>query len=117
MDQLLKLLKDKEKVIRFLLDITFDNDKVSKGLIKFQKSLDENKSEANMAKAIQTTMKILSKQTDTIRQLSLLMLIYTQSDSFDTDIAKILNKLGKGEEALKTIIEKKLGDINLNDLN
>jgi len=84
-------------------------------LLNLQQSLDKNKSPENISKALQTTMKVLSKQAESSRQLALILLVYTHSDSFDVDIAKMLNKIGKGHEALKAKMENKFG--NLDDLN
>lgn len=112
MDILLDLLKDKGDLIKFLLKVIDDSKKESEGLMKLQQSLsreDPNTSIENISKCLATTMKISAKQSDTIQKLSLIALISCSSNSFDTDVAQVMNKLGRGKEALQQMFKNKMG--------
>ena len=110
-EQILKLLGNKETILRFLLKVINDSEREKNGLIKLSESLtrdEPNLKIENIAKCLSTTMKISASQQNTIQQLCIISLIQCQSSGFDSDMAHLLNKLGHGEEALQTIMKNKL---------
>lgn len=111
MDILLEFLKDKTKLISFLLDTIQKSESEKNGLLKMSESLTRNEPNLkieNIAKCLSTTMSISAKQQHTLQQLSIIALIQCQSSDFDVDVAKMLNKLGRGQEALQQMLKTKL---------
>lgn len=113
MDILLEVLKDKKKLITFLLDTIDKSNTEKEGLLKLSQSLtrdEPNLIVENIAKCIAVTMQITAKQQHAIQQLAIIALIQCQSSDFDVDVAKMLNKLGKGQEALQQMFKNKLNE-------
>lgn len=111
MDLLLDLLKDKKTLIKFLLTVIQDSAKEQDGLIRLSESLtreNPNHSPENLAKCTATALKMLSKQNHAIQNLAIIALIQAQSTSFDTDVAIMMNKFGRGDEALQQMFKNKL---------
>ena len=104
MDVIFNLLKDKQSVIKFLLKTIDDNEKYSKGLRGLRVS-------SNQEFQVETLLNVVANQSIHIKHLTLLLLCYAQGSNFDVDVAKMLNKMGKGEDALKQIIKNKFGNI------
>lgn len=110
-DQLMSILKDKKSLISFLINIAAEAQKEQDGLMRLSDSLtreEPNLKPENMAKCVAAVMKVTAKQAHTIQRLSLIALIQAQSSSFDSDLAQMLNKMGKGQEALRAMMEAKL---------
>lgn len=113
MDILLDILKDKKNLIKFLLQTIEESQSEKVGLMKLQESLtreDPNLSPQNMAKCLGVAMKITAKQSHTIQNLAVIALISCQSSGFDGDVAQMMNKLGRGEEALRQMWKNKFGN-------
>jgi len=98
---ILDILKDKSAIIKELLKTACDSEKITKGL----RSLKDSE---NIDFKVEKLIEITANQNIQISQLSLVLLCYAQSTSFDTDVAIMLNKMGRGEEALKQMFENKL---------
>lgn len=110
MDILFETLKDKKKLISFLLKTIEESDKSINGLSNLSSSLtrsEPNHSIENIAKCTAVALTISAKQQDTIKTLATIALIQCSSNDFDVDIAKLLNKLGRGEEALRQMMDNK----------
>lgn len=99
------LLKDKKDVISALLKAIDSNEKMAEGLRKLAKSENSKVSESFK---VEKLLEVVANQSIQIRQLSLINLIYAQSSSFDADVAKLMVKMGRGEEALKQMFKNKL---------
>ena len=111
MDILLDILKDKSNLITFLLATIQESQKEKEGLLKLTGSLtreDPNLKPENIAKCLAVTMKTTAKQSHTLQQLATICLISCQSSGFDTDVAQMMSKMGRGNEALKQMFENKL---------
>ena len=106
-DKLLGILKDKSGSLTLLIKISSESTKSYEGLERLMQTID-GANEGTMEKCMTTTMKVLRQQSRHISILSELMLIYMQSDSFDSDVAKMLGKLGKGQEALQQMMKNKM---------
>jgi hypothetical protein len=110
-DALMDILKDKTKILKFLLSTLDETTKERDGLTKLSESLtrqDPNLKPENMAKCLATTMSVVAKQSHREMNLAIIALITVQSSSFDSDVALLLNKLGKGNEALQQMLKAKL---------
>ncbi len=111
MDLLFDLLKDKTKVIAFLLETIQETAKQKEGLAKLSESLtreNPNHSIENIAKCLAVTMKTESKQAQMIQSLATICLVYAQSSSFDSNIGHMMVKMGRGEEALQQMFKNKM---------
>lgn len=115
MEILLEVLKDKTKLINFLFDTIQKSDFEKNGLLKLSECLNRggpNLKIESIAKCIETTMSILAKQQHSIQQLAMIALIQCQSSNFDIDVVKMLNKFGKGQEALQHMFKNKMNGNN-----
>lgn len=110
--QLLGMLQDKKNLIKGLIDIINRQHKQDEGLKKLRESItreeDPNHSQANLIKCLESTMMSASRTSGDVKTLAILVLVYAQSNSMDGDVAKLLNKMGKGEEALRAMMDSKL---------
>ena len=101
MDILFDILKDKKAVIKFLMDSMSSNEKQTVGLRKLKESTDVNFK-------IDKLLEVTANQSAHIKTMSLILLVYAQSSDFDMNVAQMLNKMGRGEEALKQMFKNKL---------
>jgi hypothetical protein len=53
-------------------------------------------------------IEITSIQSQQIKHLALIALLIVQSDDFDTSVALLMNKMGRGQEALRYMMDAKL---------
>lgn len=111
MDLLFDTLKDKSKVISSLIYIIEETSKQKEGLIKLSESLireNPNHSIENVAKCLAVVMKTEAKQAHMIQSLATIATVYAQSSSFDSDIAKMMIKMGRGDEAVRQMFKNKM---------
>lgn len=99
---ILNLLKDKSSVLKFLLQTVENSNLMADGLNGFDKNDNSDKFK------IDTLVRISRNQSIQIKQLASILIVYTQSSNFDSDMARMAIKMGKGEEALKQMFENKL---------
>ena len=101
-DFILNLLRDKKALLKYLLDVMMSADKYTNGLLGMK---ERGFSTEGM---LDNVIKVSAKQSQQLKHLALIALMYAQSDKFDTDIAIMMNKFGRGEEALKVMFDKKV---------
>lgn len=97
---IIDLIKDKSGVIKFLLDTIMKSDTTTKNLRKHADGEDPK---------IKMLMQVVANQNVQIKKMSTILLVYSQSDSFTTDVAKMAIKMGQGDEALQAMMENKFG--------
>lgn len=100
--ELMDLLKDKEKVIRYVLNISKNASKIEDGILSMRK---RGYTDGGM---IDKLAEVAAMQTRQIELLSVIALVYMGNMSFDRDVALILNRMGRGEEALKQMLKNKM---------
>lgn len=100
-------MDSKENVFRELVRILQEQQRIEEGLDKIIRTID-NGAEVNPAKTFRILSRSLKAQANAIRQLSTAILVYVAGDGFDGDCAKVANKFGYGQEALKKLFEAKL---------
>jgi hypothetical protein len=61
----------------------------------------------NIAKQLSTLLKIQKQQQVYLANVAAILTVYLASDSFTTDVAHTMNKLGHGEEALQAMLKSK----------
>lgn len=107
-DLMLRAMRNKDEAISELIGILTRQQKVHLGLQNFAKALSDGKDRNDqLAQMLQKTIEVTIEQADSLRQLAIISLIYLSSDSFTTDAAKIANKLGAGQEALREMLKQK----------
>lgn len=106
---LLEMMKDKPKVIEAILNTIDKCEKTETGINKVSSSIVTG-SDKNLRKQIKNMSFSIRDMSQSLRQLAILCLIYTMSDSFDSDIGKIGIKLGDGKEFIQQLFKNKFGD-------
>lgn len=99
---IINLLKDKSGLIKYLLNIIMTADRDTKGLLAMK---ERGFSTEGM---LENVLKVTAKQSDQMKHLALVALLLAQSSDFDVMVGHMLNKMGRGEEALRVMFEKKL---------
>lgn len=110
-DKLLGLLADKKALLTFLYKAIDESGKEKNGLVKLSESLtrdEPNLKPENMARCISSTMLTVAKQSHRLETLAIIALIQCQSSSFDSGVAEMLNKMGRGNEAVAAMFKSKL---------
>lgn len=100
---ILNLIEDKSGVLKFLIETMTKSEIVTDNLRKYVVS----DTISNDAK-IKALLEVTANQNVQISKLASLLLVYTSSDSFTSDVAKMAAKFGKGEEALQMMFKQKL---------
>lgn len=100
--ELMDLLKDKEKIIRYVLNISKNASKIEDGILSMRK---RGYTDGGM---IDKLAEVAAMQTKQIELLSVIALVYMGNIYFDRDVALILNRMGRGEEALKQMLKNKM---------
>lgn len=100
--ELMDLLKDKEKVIQYVLNISKNAGKIEDDILSMRK---RGYTDGGM---IDKLAEVAAMQTKQIELLSVIALVYMGNISFDRDVALILNRMGRGEEALQQMLENKM---------
>ena len=98
---IINLLKDKTGLIKYLLETIVSSDKVTNGLLGMKER--GFSTEGMLENVIQVT----AKQSQQLKHLALVALLLTQSRDFDTMVAQMMIRMGRGEEALKAMIDQK----------
>lgn len=100
---ILDLIEDKSGVIKFLIETIMKSNDITENLRKYA----GNEEISDKAK-IKALLEVTANQNVQISKLASLLLVYTSSDSFTSDVAKMAVKFGKGEEALQRMFKQKL---------
>lgn len=104
-------ISDKKQVLKNLLDIIARNQKQLEGCTKLRESItreEPNHSPANLARCLDVTLAVSAKNSEDIMNIAQLILVYSQSRGFTTDMCELANKLGHGEAALRAMFKAKI---------
>lgn len=105
----LYLMKNADKAGAFLLKALKDVDRYEAGLSKVVDALEnDDVTPETVAKFSRTTAKIVRDQQILLKHLILFTMTYLGGDQFNTDIAVVANKMGRGDEALREMFNRKL---------
>lgn len=105
----MEMLKNKEQVVKSLAGAYEQSGRVETGMEKVVDSVLENPSEENLRKMINTTMKCVKRQAGIIKMLVMLNLVYVSGSNYSADVAAVLMKMGRGQEALREMFKQKMG--------
>lgn len=96
------LLKDKRGVLKYILQTIESSTKNSKGLLSMK---ERGFSDAGM---LEKVIEVTAIQSSQIQTLAMIALVSLQSCDFDKQVGEMMNKMGRGDEALQIMLDKKL---------
>jgi len=95
------LLKDKRALIKYILDMITSSEKFSQNLPQLR---DKGWSEKGM---LDKVIEITAIQSQQIKHLALIALLLVQSNDFDSMVGHMMIKMGRGDEALRAMMDAK----------
>lgn len=101
---ILNLLKDKSALLKYILNMIASSDKFARNLSELRQ---RGWSEQGM---LDKVLEISAIQSQQIKHLGLIALLLVQSNDFNTMVAKLMVKMGRGDEALSAIFNAKLNE-------
>ena len=101
-NDIINLLRDKSGLIQYLLKTIMDADKHTNGLMSMKSRGFSNEG------MLENVIKVTAMQAGQMKVIALVALLLAQSADFDAMVAQLLNKMGRGEEALKTMWDAKM---------
>lgn len=102
-----KMLKDKGQILRVLIDDIGHSQTQINGLEKFMDNSKDWEIE-NLKEKLPVVFKVMKKQSITIRAMLAVLMVYVSGGDFDTDVAQVLNKMGRGQDAVREILKQKM---------
>lgn len=99
---ILNLLKDKTALLKYILTMIESSDKFARNLPEMRQ---RGWSEQGM---LDKVLEVSAIQSQQIKHLALIALLLVQSREFDTMVAHLMVKMGRGKEALKAMFDAKL---------
>ena len=96
------LLKDKRGVLKYILQTIESSTKNAKGLLSMK---ERGFSDAGM---LEKVIEVTAIQSSQIQALALIVLVSLQNNDFDKQVGEMMNKMGRGDEALQIMLDKKL---------
>jgi len=98
---IVNLLKDKRALIKYILDMITSSEKFSQNLPQLR---DKGWSEKGM---LDKVIEITAIQSQQIKHLALIALLLVQSNDFDSMVGHMMIKMGRGDEALRAMMDAK----------
>lgn len=99
---IINLLNDKSALLKYILEMIISSEKFTGGLRSMK---ERGWSQEGM---LDKVVEISAIQSQQIKHLALIALLLVQSNDFDGMVARMAVKMGKGEEALKAMLNAKL---------
>lgn len=99
---IVNLLKDKTALIKYILGMIQSSEKFAVNLPQLR---EKGWSEQGM---LDKVIEITAIQSQQIKHLALVAMLAVQSSDFDGHVAEMMNKMGRGKEALKAMFDAKL---------
>ena len=100
-NDIVNLLKDKSALLKYILDMITSSEKFAVNLPQMR---DKGWSEHPM---LDKVVQISAIQSQQIKHLALIALLLVQSSDFDSMVGKLMIKMGRGEEALRVMMDAK----------
>jgi hypothetical protein len=101
-NDIVNLLKDRTRLEQYILNMITSSDKFSENLPQLR---DKGWSEKGM---LDKVLEISSIQSQQIKHLALIALLLVHSKEFDSIIAHTMMEMGRGQEALKEMLRRKM---------
>ena len=99
---IVNLLKDKSALLKYILTMISSSEKFSVNLPQLR---EKGWSEQGM---LDKVIEITAIQSQQIKHLALIALLLVQSNDFDKMVGHLMIKMGRGEEALRAMMDAKL---------
>lgn len=99
---IVNLLKDKEVLVRYIINTITVSEKFSQNLPQLR---ERGWTEGGM---LDKVIEITAIQSSQIKHLALVALLAVQSSDFDGNVAEMMIRMGRGEEALSAMFDAKL---------
>ena len=99
---IVNLLTDKKALLKYIIDMITSSEKFSQNLPQLR---DKGWSEKGM---LDKVIEVTAIQSQQIKHLALIALISVQSSDFNSDVAQMMIKMGREEDALKAMFDAKL---------
>jgi hypothetical protein len=103
----MSMMKNKEQVVKSIFQDLATCEKNMKAFEKLESLYDEGK-EVNNQKVIKACSRSIRHLNDANRRMLMLLACYSIGGNFDADAAKVLLKMGRGEEALREMFKQKM---------
>lgn len=100
-NDILNLLKDKTALLEFVIKMMMSSEKFAQNLPQMK---ERGWSQEGM---LEKLVEITAIQSQQIKHLALIAFLLVQSSDFDTMVGKLMIKMGRGEEALKAMMDAK----------
>ena len=97
------LLKDKRGVLKYILQTIESSTKNAKGLLSMK---ERGFSDAGMLDEPFAGVDPIA--VEDIQALAMIALVSLQNSDFDKQVGEMMNKMGRGDEALQIMLDKKL---------
>lgn len=108
-DLLLRMMQDKELVTKSLMDCLTQCQKTSAGCQRVVENWDTiSDNPADLEKQLLTAIKTNQRLADTLMQVLILQMAYVMGGQYATDAAQTLNKMGRGQEAVREMFQSKM---------
>lgn len=108
---LLDMLKNKQLIAGQLVADLDTCDKNMQAFEKLERLYAETPDTVNATKALTACSKSLRHLNEMNRRLIMLLVVYAAGDNFSSDSAKLLLKMGRGDEALREMFRQKMGGV------
>lgn len=99
---IVNLLKDKSALLKYILTMIESSDKFAKNLPELRQ---RGWTEQGM---LDKVIEVTAIQSAQIKHLALIALLLVQSNDFDTMVGHLMIKMGRGQEALRAMMDAKL---------
>lgn len=96
------LLTDKKALLKYIYNTILSSDKFAQNLPQLR---DKGWSEKGM---LDKVIEVTAIQSQQIKHLALIALISVQSSDFNSDVAQMMIKMGRGEDVLKAMFDAKM---------
>ncbi|MGL4460016.1 MAG: hypothetical protein ACRCUB_16800 [Plesiomonas shigelloides] len=106
---LLDMLKNKDLMAGQLMSDLDTCEKNMQAFEKLERLYAESPETVSATKAMAACAKSIRHLNEVNRRLIMLMVVYAAGDNFSSDSARLLMKMGRGDEALREMFRQKMG--------
>lgn len=97
-----EILKNKKEILKYTIKTIESSERNANGLRSMR---ERGFSESGM---IDKLIEVTAIQSEQIKSMATIIVVLTQSEKFDSMIAEMMTKLGRGEEALNIMFNNKM---------
>lgn len=97
-----EILKNKKEILKYTIKTIESSERNANGLRSMR---ERGFSESGM---IDKLIEVTAIQSEQIKSMATIIVVLTQSEKFDSMVAEMMTKLGRGEEALNIMFNNKM---------